>query len=152
MNDTTVTINLDLNFANDYNYPEEYDHAEFKVILFSTEWSQDGVAISEDWIKDIPTYMDQAYAQISLMPKSVHKFTIGILRPVRSDLCSAIPYAIMEHNEFIQHPDCTRASTREDQVSQSSLALGLKVGFCTIGGNYEGCILLPCGQISYSSG
>lgn len=146
-NDTIIPIQLQLAFSKEYDYPTDYGEEQFKVLLLSEEWGLDGVDITEKMINELPKNTEKPVFEKTLDAHKKCVVTIGILRP-REGLCSATPYAILEYNNSDIFPSC-EWSIGEYKAPNPDLALGLKVGFCTVGGDYESCTVIPCGQISY---
>ena len=57
-------------------------------------------------------------------------------------------YSFLEYNERRNYADCDWKMD-EEHSTNPQLALGLQVGFCTSGQNYERCMIITCGQITY---
>ena len=109
----------------------------------------DGVEISDSLLKELPKYKYKPFLNETLDSNEECVMTIGILRSRQPELCSATPYGILEYRDRGITPSCEWAMN-EDQASNPELALGLKVGFCTIGEEYKSCTIISCGQISYA--
>ncbi|MDX1702446.1 MAG: hypothetical protein R3250_17590, partial [Melioribacteraceae bacterium] len=115
------------------------------------------VEITDSMITELPKQIDKPFLNKTLEAHETFILTIGILRPSRTNLCSATPYAMLEYSDRGIFPDCGWAMHEGQSIhpiaiedKRSPLALGLKVGFCTVGEEYETCTIIPCGKISYS--
>ncbi|MBT8220252.1 MAG: hypothetical protein KJP00_10520 [Bacteroidia bacterium] len=155
INDTTIPIDLQFAFSQEYDYPTAYGEEQYNVILLSKEWGLNGVEITDSMINELPKFIDKPYLDKTLKPNEECVETIGILRPSRANLCSASPYAILEYSDRGNFPLCEWAGNQDQESNPSpkafgaKLALGLQVGFCTVGGQYESCKIIPCGHVSY---
>lgn len=148
-NDSTIPIHLQIAFSKEYDYPIAYGDEQFKVIPLPKEWALNGVEITDSIINELPKYIDKPFLNRTLEPRERCVATIGILRPIRTNLCSATPYAILEYSDRGIFPSCEWLMS-EGRASNPELAIGFKVGFCTIGEVYESCMIIHCGQISYT--
>ena len=147
-NDRPIPIQIQLDFAKGYDYPAAYGDAQFNIILPPSVFALDGVEITDSQMQALPKLTGKSSLIETLKPGEKHEATIGILRPVRKELCSATPYALFEYRNTGDFPSCDWPSD-EGQPPNSQFALGLKVGFCTTGLAYKSCTFIPCGQISY---
>ena len=143
-NDTTIPMQLELDVAMKYDYPEAYGEEHFNILPLSKEWGMNGIEITDSMILELSNYMNKPSRNITINPGESYVTTIGIIRPVRPDLCSATPYALMEYGNWKINSDCNWKDTKANYSD-----IGLKVGFCTVGGKYEHCIIIPCGQVSF---
>ena len=147
-NDNAIPIQLHTAFSEEYDYPIDYGKEQFKIIILSEEWAKDKMEITDSMTNKILIHSNKSFLDKILEPGKKVTTTIGILRPARPDLCSATPYAILEFGDRRNYPLC-EWSMNENGSSNTQLALGLKVGFCTSGEEYKSCTIIPCGQISY---
>ncbi|MDH3245227.1 MAG: hypothetical protein OEM26_11470 [Saprospiraceae bacterium] len=147
-NDTVIPIQIRIAFSKEYDYPITYGDEQFKVLLLPKVFALDGVEISDSLLQEL--FEDQGKPSLNetLDPNEECVMTIGILRPSRPQLCSATPYAILELSDKGRTPSC-EWTINGDRAPDPELALGLKVGFCTVGHEYESCTVIPCGEISY---
>ena len=148
-NDTNVPLHFEVAFSDANDYPSEYGDQQYHIILLPEVWSLEGKEITDSMTNKIPAYIGNSSLSKILDPGGSILLTIGIVRPVLPELCSATPYALLEYHEKDSHPSCNLPAPENGKVS-SALPLRLKVGFCTVGGDYESCTVIPCGQVYHT--
>ena len=137
-------MNLDLSFEHDY--PEKYGEAAFRVIRLPEEWALQGHEVSDRMIRQISELEDVPSISNTLDPGQNALFTIGIKRSMIDELCSVTPYAILMQGD-IPNSDWQLSQSQKVITDNDKELLYLKVGFCTIGQDYESCIFIPIGEI-----
>lgn len=148
-NDSTLPIQFQVALPKEYDYPSEYGDHKFNLLLWPN-LNTDHVASLDSMMSLAETYLGKDLNNPYLYRKTLEPgaqwvATIGSRFPSQSVICSAVPYALLEFGNRATDPSCGWA-THEDH---NTLSLGLKIGFCTVGAEYESCIILPCGQIAY---
>ncbi len=151
-NDTTIPILLAIALPVSYSYPIFNETQEFRIILWpglseppylytgSTERSLANSIENE-------TEFSNRFSKL-LEPGESFLVTIGTIVPSPAKVCSVVAFSIVGCNDRAKHADCEWLKTEVDS-SDPNLTLGLKVGFCTSGQQYESCVILPCGQMVY---
>ena len=147
-NDSTIPIHLQMTFSKEYDFPIAYGGQKFKVIPLPKEWALDGVEITDSLIKELPKYIDKPLLNETLEPDEKYVLAIGTLysRPAN---CGVVPNALFLQNKRGLYYACD-SLINHDKSTNSKLALELKLDFYPDGITKESCIIIPCGQISYS--
>jgi hypothetical protein len=149
-NDSTISINIQLAFSKEYDYPIAYKDEQFKVFSMSKDWALDGVEITDSTLRELPKYIDHPEMHKTIQPGETFMFAIGTLYP-NSVNYGAFPVALFSHDNRTLHHECNQLIDSE-KLNISPLVLELLIGFT--GGSQaspDSCITISCGQISYSN-
>jgi hypothetical protein len=147
-NDTTISIHLQMSFAKDYDYPNEYNAEKFKVFPMPKAWNLDGVEITDDMLMGLSAYIDTPILSKTLEPGEKWLIALGTLYP-RPINYGVFPVAVCSHDNRALYHGC-KSLIDPGKLDILPLALELIIGF-TSGSQTspESCIMIPCGQISY---
>ncbi|WP_223034903.1 hypothetical protein [Hanstruepera marina] len=150
-NDSTIPILLQIAFSKEYDYPPSYGDEQFKIIILPNEWTQAGVEITDDMMNELLQTKNKHFLNETLKPNKRLVATIGLIRPIRPNLCSATPYGLLEISEKENFTSCSWTTIDYNNQNQSyiDLSIGLKVGFCTTCETYKSCKIISCGEISF---
>ena len=138
-NETSSSLQLQIGFLKEYDYPVTDGFEEFKVIPLPEAWALDGVGITDSMLEELPHYIDDPSLERSLAPGENLRIAIGTLYPRPPRFSGVLPRELYIHNVTGGFSDC------EGQLSGISLdhdpvQLGLKLVFG------DSCSLIPCGQ------
>lgn len=151
-NDSTIPIHLQMALPIEYSYPIPDDHHKFKIILWPglTEppdlYSDSTGGTLENFTGNDLASSNQ-FNQL-LAPGEKYIITIGTIFPRLPKICSVVAYSPFEYNERRNYADCDWKMD-EEHSTNPQLSLGLQVGFCTRGQNFERCMIITCGHITY---
>lgn len=151
-NDSTIPIHLQMALPIEYSYPIPDDYHKFKIVLWPglTEppdlYSDSTGGILENFTGNDLGSSNQ-FNQL-LAPGEKYVVTIGTIFPRLPKICSVVAYSFLEYNEKRNYASC-EWKMDEEHSTNPQLSLGLQVGFCTSGQNYERCMIITCGQITY---
>ena len=148
----SLPLHIHLSMAYQKEYPSQYGDHSYKILLYpdmnSNELNrigENGDALKRFENKD-PNFLHE-FNRV-LLPGESSLMSIAIIRPVREDLCSVVPYNLFSVLDLNEYSDCIRPGFI-DASSDTSLTLGLKIGYCTVGGNYDLCEIISCGQLVF---
>ena len=148
-NDSTTAINLQIELDEEYEYPNMYGKEKFNLIILPNIFTLDRTEITDSILNNLLKTNSKQFFRKTLKPNETCVLSIGVLRASKPELCSATPYALMEYSDQRSYSDCD-VRKEKTQLNREKPFLGIKVGFCTVGGDYESCTIIPCGKISYS--
>ena len=142
-NDSTISIHLQIAFSMEYNFPHLDSNDKFKVIPLPKEWALDGVGVTEGMMDELPHYIERPVFNATIKPGETCTFSIGTLYPNPPKMTGVLPRTLFTHLNSGMFPTCEWLMKKYPS-SQSQMALGLKLVYG------ENCIIIPCGQASYS--
>ena len=142
-NDSTISIHLQIAFSKEYNYPDPASDEKFKIIPLSKEWALDGVGITESMIDELPNHIEKPFLNETIEPGEKIILAIGSLFPTPVKATGVLPRILFTHSDTGIFPECDWL-TEEDPLSNQQIPLKLEI---TLG---ERCMIILCGQISYS--
>lgn len=150
-NDCTISIHLQIAISNEFDYPVAYGDMKYKVFLFPKELTPDKVTFDtlsyELGNNELRNLLDTGFDSPYILNKTLERhekcvITIGTLYPNPTN-CGVVPNALFLQNNRGLYHTCD-SLMNQDKSTDPQLTLGLKLDFC------ESCILIPCGQVSYS--
>lgn len=139
----------------EFSHPISDDYLKFKIVLWPGLTEPPNL-YSESQRRVRPNFTDkelEASNQFNklLAPGEKYVITIGTLDypgAPETKTCGVVAYSFLEFSERRNYSDCDWTMD-EEHSTDSQLALGLQVGFCTSGLHYESCMIITCGQITY---
>jgi hypothetical protein len=151
-NDGTMPIHLQMALPLEYSYPAPNDSHKFKIVLWPELEEPPGLySNSAGGVLESFTGQDlKSTNQFNqrLAPGEEYVVTMGSIFPRLPKICSAVAYSFLEYSERRNYSDCDW-TLNEEHLTNPQFILGLQVGFCTSGQEYETCVILTCGQITY---
>jgi len=146
-NDSTVQIQLQLTFLEEFEYPVIFGDEKFKVIPLPKEWTLDGVEITESMINEIPKYINKPSINKIIEPNEKFVLSIGTVYPSSPKLCGVLPNLLFTQNDRDNFQSCD-VQMELNRSTNPQLAILLKLVFC-VNSDAPGCSLISCGKISY---
>jgi len=146
-NDSTISIQIELAFSKEYDYPNGYDDENFRVFPLPKEWAQNGTPDSlfdRIWL-EFENHLDKPFQSETIEPGEQFVFAIGTLYPSQPEILWVVPNELFAHSAGGIFATCDW-QMNEDPLLDSEMALGLKLHL------NEGCIIIPCGRASYPQG
>ncbi|MDX1410203.1 MAG: hypothetical protein R3330_18765 [Saprospiraceae bacterium] len=157
-NDSIVPMDVRLAVPEKYAYPMEHGEQTFRLYLWP--------GLTAPQVTDLDTIQNAMENFVgktagttrvmdrSLAPGEQYVLTIGTLFSRPPEICSVVAYTLFTDDGSGLFPSCDRpASPKPSSVATASgnqVPLGLMVGFCTRGNEYQHCTIIPCGYLSYS--
>ena len=148
-NDSTVAIQIQITFAQEYDYPPGNGDEKFRVFPLPKTWAQEGTTDSEfDSMRiTLPKLIDQPFLNDTLAPGEKLALAIGTIYPRPAEKWSVVPNELFAKSDGVSLPVCDWLKDEEPSVSPADIgsdgALGLRLVFT------QSCMIIPCGQISY---
>ena len=145
-NDGTAPIHLRIALSNQYDYPAAYGDRKYKVFLLPKELTPDTASLSNNITDGLGNFLDRCLQtpyvlDQTLEPREQCVVTIGTLYPQPTD-CGIVPSVLFAQSDGDDFEACD-SSVYQERSSDSQVTLAVKLDSC------GGCILIPCGQISY---
>jgi hypothetical protein len=148
-NDTTVTIHIQIAFAEKYDYPKEYDDEQFQIFPLPEEWAGEKATDSmmNSMFEKLPIHIDNTVLNKTIEPGEKISFAIGIIYPKPAEIWWVVPNELLTHRVGEALPSCVFSKfdwlMDENSSSKNEIMLGLKL-------HLDGrCRIIPCGQIFY---
>jgi len=141
-NDTTISMQVQITFAQEYDYPVSMDTAKFYVIPLPEAWALDGVEITNRLFSTLPKYMENPVMNKVLQAGEKWLLAIGTVYPRPARFSGVLPNALFTAADQNMYSDCEWL-TKGEQATAAQLPLRLKLKFG------KDCRIIPCGQISY---
>ena len=158
-NESTMPIQLELAFFNEYDYPTEYGSQKFKIFILPEVFAVDGASI----IADNPFLTDRMQIEFRdylgngidspyrikkiIQPGERCVIPIGTKYAVSFN-CAVFPNLLLSQSDLANFPTCENLLVHNESTAPQ-LALGLKLDFRT-GKTAEKCTIIQCGQIGYT--
>lgn len=140
-NDSTITMHLQINFANEYDFPVSNSNEKFNVIPMPNEWAIDGGEVTERMLDELPKYITKPYLNKTLEPGEEILLAIGTL--FRQGKTSGIvPNSLFQYRDGTILSECDWLIEQESSPN-SQVTLGLELS------SSGRCIRIQCGHISY---
>lgn len=149
-NDSTIPILLEIAFPTEFSYPISN---AFKIVLWPGLTEPPHLySDNQEWLREnLADDQLEASNQLNklLAPGEKYVVTIATIQyPGPPKTCSAVAYTFLQYSERRNYSKCDWTLDQEDSTN-SEFLLGIQVGFCTSGLNYESCRIITCGQITY---
>lgn len=144
-NESGKTWELHLKFAEEYDFPDSSNNEKFQLVVLPEIWALDGVDITDEMIKELPTYLQSERFSKEIKPKETMVLAIGTYRQVPSISSVPIPNELFIQSEKGLLNECAFYGP-EEPVSDTSTALWLKL-LVDINTDAPWCISVPCGQL-----
>ena len=138
-NDSSVLINIEINFSKEYYYPNPDDDKKFKLIPLPEAWALDGVGVSEEMLKGLPALIDNPVLKKDIEPGGKLVFAIGSLYPRPAEASGVLPRTLFVQGEADEFADCDWQMEKRSSSNQ----LGLRIIFG------DKCRVIEVGQITY---
>ena len=158
-NESTIPIQLELAFSNEYEYPTEYGNQKFKVFILPDVFAVGGVSIiaenpflTDSMQVEIRDYLKNGIDSPYRIKKIIQAgesvvVSIGTQYAV-SFSCAVFPNLLLLQSDFANFSACENLFVHNES-SAAQLALGLKLDFRPVK-TVEKCTIIQCGQISYT--
>jgi len=140
-NNSTKPIRLQMNFANEYNFPIANIREKFNVFPMPNEWAIEGSEITDSMIDELPKYINTPVLDKTLQPGEKFLFAIGV-KYIRGKTGGVLPNSIFTMEDKAEFKECDRLKN-EDFSSLLIKGLGFKF---SVSGS---CFIIPCGNYSY---
>jgi len=134
----TKPIRLQINFANEYNFPIENSSENFNLFPLPNEWAIEGSEITDSMIDELPNYINKPILDKTLQPGEKILFAIGT-KYIRGKTGGILPNSIftLEDKEIFEECDLFKNDVLS---SNSPKELGFKF---SVSGS---CFIIPCGN------
>lgn len=151
-NDSTVPIHLQIDLSNEYDYPAACNTGTFKAFLLPKELTPDTPALHNNILMGLDDFLDSCLAKPYVLNQTLAageklQVTFGTLYAIPTN-CGIVPNAIFSQIEKDDFQSCDILANQAQSID-TPLALGLKLDMYLSFGKPDGCIIIPCGQISY---
>lgn len=146
----SLPINFQFALSSEYNHPLAKNSETYTLVLLSKEWTIDGVTISDSLINEIPNDLKKGTLNTTLNPGEEFVFAIGSLRPSPAKICVVLPNELFINDQGDIYSDCDWHMKKRN-TPNSIIEIGLKVDYCHHEVKSRGCLIIPCGKISYNS-
>ena len=141
-NDSTIPIELHLDFPRAYAYPADHGDEPFRIIPLPGAWALEGVGVTDSMLEQLKYYIARpSFSQI-LAPGEKILIAIGTLYPRPPKFTGVLPRALFTAADGSMVPACEQLMD-EALSDHLPIALGLKLIFG------ESCRIIPCGHISF---
>ena len=159
-NNSTIPIQLKMDFLEEYNYPSEYGNQTFKILLLPKVFALDEVtkvtdnaiytdSMQAEILNYIEDRMDQPYRfNKTIEPGEYCTLPIGTYFP-ESFSCLVFPNMLVSQSELSNFQTCENLLI-DNESNETQLSLGLKLDFRSEK-NIEKCSIIQCGQISIAT-
>lgn len=141
-NDSTVPIQIQLEFSKEYNFPEPYNDKTFGVVPLPEEWGLDGVGITDSMRRDLSGVIDKPILQKTLKPGEKALIAIGAFYPRPAESSGVRPDEMFAFETLGMLSDCEWEMEADPSLNDRP-ALGLRLRF----GN--SCRVISCGFVSF---
>ena len=147
-NDSSLSIHIEIAFAEQYNYPPAFDDKQFRIFPMPEIWAMDGIDITDSILRELPPYMDNPSLSKTLKPGETWYLAFGTLYPKNINY-GVFPIAVFSQDQRDLQHEC-KNQINPEELPISPLSLELLIGF-TDGSQAspDSCISLPFAQISY---
>lgn len=146
-NDSTIQIQIQFAFSNEYDYPSAFGDEQYKVFPMPKEWGLDGVEITDSLINELKNYIDKPFFNKTLEPGE--KCVLAIGTRYRPTGLGIVPNVVFIQSESEIFQACDNLMNNDKSINPQ-FALGLKLDiYLTQHRSPSSCMLIPCGQISY---
>ena len=142
VNDTTISIHIQMAFSKEYNYPEPAGNEKFRIIPLPKEWALDGKEVSESMINKLPSHIENPVLEETIEAGEKIVLAIGSLYPSPVNTTGVLPRILFDQVQSGIFPECD-GHTEEHLKLPQFIPLMLKISFG------EKCRIIRCGQISY---
>lgn len=141
INDTTVSLELEIGFEKDYIYPNSCN-STFKIIPLPREWALDGKGVTDSMFNELPKYLINPHFNITLKPEEEVLFALGAFY-VSGETPGLLPKElyIMENSEI--NSEC-KWYLNEPSETNVVNKLGLRFSISV------NCFKMTCGRFYYS--
>lgn len=147
-NDSSVTIHLEIAFAEEYTFPAAFDDAHFRLFPMPEIWAMDGVDITDSILQELPRYIDAPRLSKTLKAGESCYLALGTLYPKNLNY-GVFPIAVFSHEQRDLQHEC-RELINPDELPISPSSLELLIGFTDDSqARPDSCMSLPFAQISY---
>jgi hypothetical protein len=145
-NDSTISVQLQINFSKEYSNPLASSNHDFNIISMEREWAVNGGKITDSMF--IELIADIKYPLVKKILKPGEEFLLGIgTRYHRATgYVAPLPEVLFVQGDRDSFQLCD--SLLFGERIESNVALGLKLIF-NRGQSNERCAIVPCGHISY---
>lgn len=152
-NDTTIKLQLKLDFGEAYDCPMAKGDEYFKILLMPEVFTLDNVTLTgeREMLTDSMQTVFRGYVENdlnlpyalnkTLAPGEKHIIAIGTQYP-RLPHCAILPNALFLQSSLGQYQTCDNR-IEPNEISNAQL-LGLKLDYSP-----QACSIIPCGQITY---
>lgn len=142
-NDTTIPINVRIEYSKEYLYPENQGPERFRVFPLPHEWARGQTPDSTltRMHSKLSTHIEQLLITATIEPGESMGLAIGIVYPSPDELWWVVPDALFALSENGSSHSCDWLIEDQSSVRENRLALKIRMG--------KGCRILPCGQFSY---
>lgn len=135
------SMDLDISFLNEYENPQFQNKEKYQIVILSKKWTIDDIEVTRSMVDDLNDPKLNRSRRIK--PNEKFVFGIGTIREIPAT-CSAIPNTLFIRSKNGLYNSCDDLF-KSLITTKSSVLLGIKLNYCE-----GGCILLPCGTISFS--
>jgi len=150
-NDSTVSIHLQMDLSKEHNFPPPHNDQKFKIVIWPQELTAaDEVKSPQSLSNELRNFLQNEsnnteIINILIAPNEKYVLTIGRLFEKPTNYYVS-PNSLYVHSDGSIPRDCKNLIS-QDKSSNTSVDLGLRLDSPNVG---VGCILIPCGQISYT--
>ena len=146
-NDSTISMNLQLELSAEYHFPAPYDNRKYKVIIWPQELTSDDVTAPDSISNELRNFLaygtDSTYTlNISLEPQEKYTLTFGTLQQYPTN-CYVSPNMLFIQNDVDNSSRC-RNLIAPNLSTNPPTVLRLRLDFPNVG-----CTIIPLGQISF---
>ena len=147
----SIPADLQLSLPKAYDFPEGYGDKMFHLYIWPDMDSNDihDMALENGAFDQGSDSKDKTYSEHDLIinPGQKRIITIGTMFPSPGSKCSATPYELFSFQNPNEYSEC-EWSEPDSNSNVLVRRLALKLGFCTVGGDYEACMYMACGMES----
>ena len=146
-NDSTISIRVQFDFANEYHFPQSESDEKFRLLPLPSEWAQDQTENTKEMLDNLPHYLDNPVFNAIIEPGEKLELGIGVHRSTPSKTSVPIPNILFTKDNMDLYQDCDDLIYQNSSIN-SPLSLWLKL-VVDINSSSPWCTLISCGQISY---